>query len=85
MRNLRRVEVQPLIDKISKRLPGWKGKFLSSEGREMLDKSVLSSQQVYHLTVFSAKNGSSSKLTYLEEASFGKETNMNESMGVIVW
>jgi hypothetical protein len=51
-RKLRRIDVQPLIDKIGTRLPGWKGKFLSSAGRETLVKSVLSSQPIYHLTVF---------------------------------
>jgi hypothetical protein len=51
-RKLRRIDIQPLIDKIGTRLPGWKGKFLSSAGRETLVKSVLSSQPIYHLTVF---------------------------------
>jgi hypothetical protein len=43
VRKLRRIEVQPLIDKIGARLPGWKGKFLSTAGRETLVKTVLSS------------------------------------------
>lgn len=51
-RKLRRVEVQPLIDKIGKRLPGWKGKMLTLAGRETVVKSVLTSQPIYHLTVF---------------------------------
>jgi hypothetical protein len=54
-RKLRRIEVQPLIDKIGARLPGWKGKFLSSSGRETLVKTVLSSLPIYHLTVFHAQ------------------------------
>jgi hypothetical protein len=37
-RKLRKIEVQPLIDKIGARLPGWKEKFLSSFGREVLVK-----------------------------------------------
>ena len=51
-RQLRRVDVQPLLDKIGNRLSGWKGKMLSSAGRETLVKSVLTSQPIYHLTVF---------------------------------
>jgi hypothetical protein len=51
-RNVKRIEVQPLIDKIRKRLAGWKGRLLSKAGRETLVKSVLSAQQIYHLTVF---------------------------------
>jgi hypothetical protein len=54
-RKLRKIEVQPLIDKIGARLPGWEGKFLSSSGRETLVKTVLSSLPIYHLTVFQAK------------------------------
>ena len=52
IRKLRKVEVQPLIDKIGARLPGWKGRFMSTAGRETLVKMV-SSQPVYHLTAFS--------------------------------
>jgi hypothetical protein len=46
------VEVQPLIDKIGARLPGWKGRFLSTAGRETLVKTVLSAQPIYHMTAF---------------------------------
>jgi hypothetical protein len=54
-RKLRRVDVQPLLDKIGGRLSGWKGKFLSSAGRETLVKCVLTSQPIYHLTIFPAQ------------------------------
>jgi hypothetical protein len=52
-RKLQRIEVQPLIDKIGARLASWKGKLISKAGRETLVKTVLSSQPIYHLTVFS--------------------------------
>lgn len=52
VRKLRKIDVQPLLDKIGARLPGWKGRFLSSAGRETLVKTVLSSQPIYHLTTF---------------------------------
>lgn len=52
LRQLRRVEVQPLVDKIAKRLPTWQGKFLSRAGRLKLLNSVLSSIPTYFLTVF---------------------------------
>lgn len=54
-RKLRRLEVQPLIDKIGARVPVWKGKKFSSSGRETLVKTVLSSLLIYHLTVFQAQ------------------------------
>jgi hypothetical protein len=54
-RKLRRIELQPLIDKIGSRLLGWQGKLLSSAGRETLVKTVLSSQPICHLTAFPAQ------------------------------
>jgi hypothetical protein len=42
LRALRRVKVQPLIDKLSNRLPSWKGRFLNRAGRLKLLNSVLS-------------------------------------------
>lgn len=52
IRKLRKIDVQPLIDKIGARLPGWKGRFLPSAGRETPVKMVLSSQPIYHMTAF---------------------------------
>jgi hypothetical protein len=49
---LRRIDVQPLIDKIGARLPDWKGRLLSTAGRETMIKTVLSSQPIYHMTTF---------------------------------
>jgi hypothetical protein len=51
-RQLWRVDVQPLLDKIVGRIPGWKGKLLSMAGRETLVKCVLTSQPIYHITAF---------------------------------
>lgn len=54
-KKLRRVDIQPLIDKIGAKLSGWQGKLLSTAGRETLVKTVLSSQPIYHLTAFPAQ------------------------------
>jgi hypothetical protein len=56
-RKLRKIEVRPLIEKIGARLPGWKGTFLSTSGRETLVKTVLSAMPIYHLTDFKHRSG----------------------------
>lgn len=55
LRQLRRVDIQPLIDKVASRLPTWKGKFLNRAGRLKLVNSVLSSIPTYFLTVLVPK------------------------------
>jgi hypothetical protein len=47
-------------------------------GRETLVKSVLTSQPIYHLTVFPLQNGFSGKLTNYEEASYGRERSQKK-------
>jgi hypothetical protein len=43
--------MHPLIQKIADRLPGWKRRFFSYPGRELLVKSVISSMPTYFLTI----------------------------------
>lgn len=47
---LKRVHLQPLIDKAMGKLPGWKGKNLARPGRVSLAKSVLCAMATHHLT-----------------------------------
>ena len=51
-RKLRRVDIQLLVDKVAKRLPAWKGKFLNRAGRLTVLNMVLSSIPTYFLTAF---------------------------------
>lgn len=51
----RRVDIQPLLDKMANRLPTWKGKFLNRAGHLKLLNSMLSSIPTYYLTVFIQK------------------------------
>jgi mannosylglycoprotein endo-beta-mannosidase len=55
LRQLRRVDVQPLIDKLGNRLPSWKGRFINRAGRLKLLNSVLTSIPTYFLTMFQPK------------------------------
>jgi mannosylglycoprotein endo-beta-mannosidase len=52
LRHLRRVDVQPLVDKLANRLSTWRGKFLNRAGRLQLLNSSLSSVPTYHMTMF---------------------------------
>ena len=54
-RALRKVDVQPLIDRIAAKLPAWKAKFLDRFGHLTLVNSVLTSMPVHILTVFALK------------------------------
>jgi hypothetical protein len=49
---LSRADIQPLIDKILKRIAGWRGKLLSYRGRIILIKSCLASIPIYLLSFF---------------------------------
>lgn len=42
----------PVIDRVRKRLDGWKKAFISKGGRMVLIQSVLSSIPIYYLSIF---------------------------------
>jgi hypothetical protein len=64
-RQLRRVDIQPLIDKAGARLTTWKGKLLNKAGRLRLISTVLTSLPTYHLTVFSLQKWAIKKIDKL--------------------
>ena len=54
LRRPRRVEVQPLFDRVFGKLKGWKGRLLSRKGRLELINTVITATTTYFLTVFPA-------------------------------
>ena len=48
---LRRVDIQPVVDKVIKRIAGWKGKLLSYGGKLTLLKSCLTSIPTYLMSI----------------------------------
>jgi hypothetical protein len=52
VRQLRRVDVQPLLDKVAAKLSTWKGGSLNKSGRLRLINTVLTSVPTYYLIVF---------------------------------
>lgn len=51
LRKIRRVQLQPCIDKIEVRLAGYKRNMLSRAGRLAILKTVLTAMPIYQLTV----------------------------------
>jgi hypothetical protein len=50
-KGLRKVHLQPLIDKIGRKLPRWIGKNIARPGRVTLAKTVLAATATFHQTV----------------------------------
>ena len=73
-RCLRRVDIQPLIDKVAARLPAWKGKLLNRAGRLTLVRSVLSSIPTYFLTVFTLQKWATKQVDKLRKSFLWKGT-----------
>lgn len=54
-RALRRVDIQPLIDRVAARLPSWKGRLHNRVGRLTFFNTVLLAIPTYFLTVLNLK------------------------------
>ncbi|CAN6246948.1 unnamed protein product [Urochloa humidicola] len=67
-RQLHRVEIQPLVEKLANRLPSWKGRFLNRAGRLKLLNTVLSSMPTYFLTAFAPKKWLIKRLDKIQRA-----------------
>lgn len=59
---LTKTEIMPLIHKLARNLPAWKGKLLNKAGRLSLVNMVLSSIPTYHLTIFPLKKWAIKKI-----------------------
>lgn len=56
-KKLPKASLQPIIQKVADRLPGWKRDFLTYPGRDLLVKTVFTSMPTYFLTIFKFKVG----------------------------
>ena len=74
VKQVRRVDIQPLIDKVGKRLQAWKGTLLNRAGRLKLVNSVLTSIPTYYLTVFRLQKWALKKINKLRRSFLWKGT-----------
>jgi hypothetical protein len=44
------VDFQHLVDKMAGKIPTWNGKLINMASRTTLVKSIIASQEIYHLT-----------------------------------
>jgi mannosylglycoprotein endo-beta-mannosidase len=82
-RQLRRVDYQPLLDKMAHRLPSWKGKFLNRASRLKHLTTSLSSIPTYFLTVFAPKKMAAQENQQNSMGSCGKA--LKTCVEVTVW
>ena len=80
-RKLTKAELQPMIDKIARRLPRWRGKLLNSAARLELVNSVLSAIPIYMLTVFQLGKWAFKKIDKIRR-DFLWKSNTEESKGI---
>jgi hypothetical protein len=69
------------LEKISKRLAGWKGRLLSKAGTETLVKSVLTAQPIYQLTVFPVQKWLLQKIDKIRRGFLWKGNNPETCSG----
>jgi len=85
-RALRKVHIQPLIEWIGQRLPGWKGKWLNRAGRLALVQSVLWAMPTCHLTVFPLPVWARKSIDKIIRSFFWKgEENANGGHCLVNW
>jgi mannosylglycoprotein endo-beta-mannosidase len=65
---LKRVDFQPLEDKMAGKLVTWDGKNINAAGRGALVKSVLTSQAIFHLTPLRISPGCLASMNKIERA-----------------
>jgi hypothetical protein len=72
-----RAMLQPLVQKIGDRLPGWKKNFLALSSRHLLVQSVLSAMPIHFLTVFKLPLWASKEIDRYRRSFFWKEKYPN--------
>ena len=84
--NPRRVETwNPIIEKIRKKLSGWKMKMISRAGRLVLIKSVLNNLPMYYLGLFKMPKQVAKTIISLQSRFFWGNKDGNSAMALVRW
>lgn len=81
LRKPTRAMLQPVVQKIGDRLPGWKRRFLTYPGRELLVKTVLTAMPTYFLTVFSMPKWGIKRIDRFRRSFFWKGRDPDQVRG----
>ena len=79
-------QFMPLVERIEKKLGGWKGKFISKGGRLQLVKSVLSSIPIYHMMCFRLPQWVIMRIDKVRrQFLWGKPTDLKRGISLTNW
>lgn len=80
-RRLGGIDLQPFIDRIAGRLPGWKGKLLNKPGRVALAQSVLTAMATFHITALNLSKGTLRKIDKIIRAFIWQKEDQSQTLG----
>jgi hypothetical protein len=69
--------VEPLVQKIGNRMPGWKKNLISRSGRETLVKSILSAMPTFFMSIFKLPRWAIIKIDKFRRGFFWKGHDWN--------
>lgn len=75
----------PIIEKLSKKLPTWKGKLLSIGGRITLIKSSLSNLPLYFMSLFPVPKGVAKKINKITRLFFVERKHGKKGLPLVSW
>ncbi|EXC11734.1 hypothetical protein L484_020789 [Morus notabilis] len=75
----------PMIEKVSKRLDGWKNSFLSKGGRLTLIQSVLASIPIYYMSLFKIPNSVVEVLERVMRTFLWDNQDGSKSKSLVAW
>ena len=76
---------EPILEKLGKKLAGWKGKMLSLGGRITLIKSSLANLPLYYMSIFPIPKGIVEKIIKIQRNFLWSGSESRERMPLVSW